>query len=44
VARALTSCPVTDEAILCVSELATNTLLHTVSGSEGKFEVIVQRS
>jgi anti-sigma regulatory factor (Ser/Thr protein kinase) len=43
VARALEGCPVTDEAILCVSELATNTLLHTASGNEGEFEVIVQR-
>jgi anti-sigma regulatory factor (Ser/Thr protein kinase) len=43
VARALTSCPVADEAILCVSELATNTLLHTASGGEGEFEVLIQR-
>jgi anti-sigma regulatory factor (Ser/Thr protein kinase) len=43
VARALKGCPVADEAILCVSELATNTLLHTASGNEGEFEVIVQR-
>jgi anti-sigma regulatory factor (Ser/Thr protein kinase) len=43
VARALAGCPVTDEAILCASELATNTLLHTASGNEGEFEVIVQR-
>jgi anti-sigma regulatory factor (Ser/Thr protein kinase) len=43
VARALTGCSVTDEAILCVSELATNALLHTASGNEGEFEVIVQQ-
>ena len=43
VARALEGCPVTDEAILCVSELATNALLHTASGNEGEFEVIVQQ-
>jgi anti-sigma regulatory factor (Ser/Thr protein kinase) len=43
VARTLAGCPVTNEAILCVSELATNTLLHTASGDEGEFEVIVQR-
>jgi len=40
--RALARCPVTDEATLCVSELATNALLHTGSGKDGKFEVIVQ--
>lgn len=42
VARALAGCPVTDDAILCISELATNALLHTASGSKGEFEVIVQ--
>ena len=40
--RALDGCPITDEAALCVSELATNALLHTGSGAGGKFEVIVQ--
>ncbi len=43
VARALAGCPVSGEAILCVSELATNALLHTASGNEGEFEVIVQQ-
>jgi serine/threonine-protein kinase RsbW len=43
VARALEGCPVTDEAILCVSELATNAMLHTASGNKGEFEVIVQQ-
>jgi len=43
VARALAGCSVTGEAILCVSELATNALLHTASGNEGEFEVIVQQ-
>ena len=42
VGRVLDGCPVTDEAVLCVSELATNALLHTGSGAGGKFEVIVQ--
>jgi anti-sigma regulatory factor (Ser/Thr protein kinase) len=42
VGRVLAGCPVTDEATLCVSELATNALLHTGSGKGGKFEVIVQ--
>lgn len=43
VSAELTGCPVTDEAVLCVSELATNALMHTESGDSGKFEVIVQR-
>ena len=43
VARALAVCSVTVEAILCVSELATYALLHTASGIEGEFEVIVQQ-
>ena len=44
VTRVLDGCPVADEAVLCVSELTTNTLLHTASGSKGgEFEVIVQR-
>ena len=43
VARALAGCSVAGEAILCVSELATNALLHTASGNEGEFEVIVQQ-
>jgi len=41
VGRILAGCQVTDEAALCVSELATNAL-HTGSGKDGKFEVIVQ--
>jgi len=43
VSAELAGCPVTDEAVLCVSELATNALMHTASGEGGKFEVIVQR-
>jgi anti-sigma regulatory factor (Ser/Thr protein kinase) len=43
VSAELAGCPVADEAVLCVSELATNALMHTSSGEGGKFEVIVQR-
>ena len=32
VARALDGCPAADDAVLCVSELASNTLQHTRSG------------
>jgi two-component sensor histidine kinase len=34
--------PVLDEAVLLVSELCTNALLHTASGDNGTFEVIVR--
>lgn len=44
VRRALDGYPVVDDAVLCVSELATNTLLHTASGNGGQFEIIVWRS
>lgn len=33
--------PVLDEAVLLVSELCTNALLHTASGDGGTFEVAV---
>jgi len=33
--------PVADEAVLLVSELCTNALLHTASGHDGTFEVAV---
>jgi anti-sigma regulatory factor (Ser/Thr protein kinase) len=39
--RAVGSCPVLDEAVLLVSELATNALEHTASGLGGSFDVTV---
>jgi hypothetical protein len=43
VAQTLDGCPIVDEAVLCVSELASNALAHTASGRGGEFEVIVCR-
>jgi anti-sigma regulatory factor (Ser/Thr protein kinase) len=43
VTRTLDGCPAVEEAVLCVSELATNALAHTASGIGGAFEVIVCR-
>lgn len=34
-------CPVADDAVLLASELATNAVVHTVSGSDGTFCVSV---
>jgi anti-sigma regulatory factor (Ser/Thr protein kinase) len=41
VRAALGPVPVVDEAVLLVSELCTNALLHTASGKGGTFEVAV---
>ena len=41
--RVLVSCPVLDEAVLLVSELATNALEHTATGNGGHFDVIIYR-
>lgn len=41
VRAALGPVPVVDEAVLLVSELCTNALLHTASGNGGTFEVAV---
>ena len=43
VARALDGCPAADDAVLCVSELASNAIQHTRSGQGGQFQVLVWR-
>jgi anti-sigma regulatory factor (Ser/Thr protein kinase) len=43
VASVLNGCPLTDTAVLLTSELVTNALAHTPSGTGGSFEVIVWR-
>jgi anti-sigma regulatory factor (Ser/Thr protein kinase) len=43
VAAVLNGCPLTDTAVLLTSELVTNALAHTPSGTGGSFEVIVWR-
>ena len=43
VGRALKGCPVADDALLCVSELASNAIRHTRTGRSGKFQVVVWR-
>jgi anti-sigma regulatory factor (Ser/Thr protein kinase) len=39
--RILGPCPVLDEAVLLVSELATNALEHTATGNDGQFDVTI---
>jgi anti-sigma regulatory factor (Ser/Thr protein kinase) len=43
VARVLDGCPVSDDALLCTSELASNAVRHTRTGWNGKFQVVVWR-
>jgi anti-sigma regulatory factor (Ser/Thr protein kinase) len=43
VGRALDGCPVADQAMVCVSELASNAIVHTRTGQGGTFQVIVWR-
>jgi len=43
VAAVLNGCPLTDTAVLLTSELVTNALAHTPSGTGGSFEVIIWR-
>lgn len=42
--RALGTSPVADDAVLLVSELATNALEHTSTGNGGQFEVTIYRN
>ncbi len=39
--RVLGPCPLMDEAVLLVSELATNALEHTATGDSGQFDVTI---
>jgi anti-sigma regulatory factor (Ser/Thr protein kinase) len=41
VGAAVDGCPAADDVILLASEVATNAILHTASGNDGKFKVIV---
>ena len=41
VAQVVEGCPVADEVILLVSEVATNAVVHTASGKGGTFTVVV---
>jgi len=41
--RVLGPCPVLDEAVLLVSELATNAIEHTATAPEGSFHVTIYR-
>jgi hypothetical protein len=43
VARALDGCPAAGDAVLGVSELASNAIQHTRSGQGGRFQVLVWR-
>ncbi len=43
VARALAGCPAAADAVLGVSELASNAVQHTRSGQGGRFQVLVWR-
>jgi two-component sensor histidine kinase len=44
VRRTLAGCPVADDAALLTSELVTNAIVHTASGSGGKFAVTIYRA
>ena len=42
VGQVIHGCPVADDIVLLASELATNAVLHTASGSDGTFSVVVR--
>jgi serine/threonine-protein kinase RsbW len=42
--RVLGPCPVTDDAVLLVSELTTNALEHTLTADGGQFRVMICRN
>ncbi len=42
VAEIIDGCPVADDVILLASEIATNAVVHTASGKDGTFTVVVQ--
>lgn len=42
--RMLAGCPVVDDAVLLTSELATNAIVHTASGTGGVFTVVIERA
>ncbi len=42
--RVLGPCPVADEAVLLLSELATNALEHTSTADDGQFRVMICRT
>ena len=44
VGQVLGGCPVTDDAVLLTSELVTNAITHTASGTGGKVTVTVYRA
>ncbi len=41
VAQVLDGSPAVDDAVLCTSELVSNAIVHTRSGQDGMFEVVV---
>lgn len=44
VRQTLGSVPIVEEAVLLVSELATNAVVHTASGNGGNFEIAVYQN
>jgi anti-sigma regulatory factor (Ser/Thr protein kinase) len=42
IAQVVDGCPVADDVVLLASEVVTNAIVHTASGSGGTFTVVVQ--